>query len=65
VTGPSTGLTRLSFRHAVTGVLGVLLKAKRLGHIPTVKPQIQALKTKARFFVSASLEAQILASAGE
>jgi predicted nucleic acid-binding protein len=49
----------------VTGTLGVLLLAKQSGHIAAVKPEIQALRTKARFFMSASLEAQVLATAGE
>lgn len=50
---------------SVTGTLGVLLRAKLGGHIPAVKPKIQVLRDKARFFIAASLEAQVLASAGE
>lgn len=34
---------------SVTGVPGVLLRAKLAGHIPAVKPEIQALRHKARF----------------
>jgi hypothetical protein len=49
----------------VTGVLGVLLRAKRDGHIPALKPEIQSLRDSARFFVHPSLEAKILAAAGE
>jgi uncharacterized protein len=49
----------------VTGTLGVLLRAKRSGHISAVKPEIQALRVKARFFLSAALEASVLASTGE
>jgi len=49
----------------VTGVLGVLLRAKRNGHISAVKPEIQSLRDKARFFVHPSLEAKVLAAAGE
>lgn len=49
----------------VTGVLGVLLRAKRDGHILALKPEIQSLRDKARFFVHPSLEAKVLAAAGE
>ena len=50
---------------SVRGILGVLLKAKHNGHIPAVKPEIQTLRVKARFFLSQALEAAILSSAGE
>lgn len=49
----------------VTGVLGILLRAKRNGHIPALEPEIQALRAKARFFIRASLEAKVLAAAGD
>jgi predicted nucleic acid-binding protein len=55
---PETGL-------AVTGVLGILLRARRAGEIAAIKPEIDLLRSKAHFFVSASLEAKILAAAGE
>jgi predicted nucleic acid-binding protein len=50
---------------AVTGVLGVLLRAKRAGEIAAVKPEIALLRHKAHFFVSPALEAKILSAAGE
>jgi uncharacterized protein len=50
---------------SVTGVLGVLLRAKLDGHIPAVKPEIQALRHKAHFFISPFLETKVLSSAGE
>lgn len=50
---------------SVTGILGVLLKAKRNGAIPSVRSEIQALRAKARFFISTSLETAVLRSAGE
>jgi hypothetical protein len=50
---------------AVTGVLGILLRAKRMGEILAVKPEIDLLRSKAHFFVSSALEAKILAAAGE
>ena len=49
----------------VTGVLGILLRAKKNGSIPAIEPEIQALRTKARFFISPSLEAKMLSAAGE
>ncbi len=49
----------------VTGVLGVLLRAKRDGEIAAVKPALQMLREKAGFFIAAGLEAQVLLSAGE
>ena len=54
---------RLGLR--VTGVLGLLLRAKQDGQIQTVKPEVEALRTRARFFVSPRLEEQILAIDGE
>jgi predicted nucleic acid-binding protein len=50
---------------SVTGTLGVLLRAKRSGLIRLIKPEIQALRNRARFFLSASLEAEVLSAAGE
>ena len=50
---------------AVTGVLGILLRAKRDGHITKIKPEIDLLRAKSRFFVAASLEAKVLSAAGE
>jgi predicted nucleic acid-binding protein len=50
---------------AVTGVLGVLLRAKRAGEIAAVKPEMDLLRSKAHFFVSPALEKKILTAAGE
>jgi len=50
---------------AVTGVLGVLLRAKRSGAIYALKPEIALLRSKSRFFISLALEAKFLAAAGE
>jgi predicted nucleic acid-binding protein len=50
---------------SVTGVLGVLLRAKRAGEIAAVKPEMDLLRDKAHFFVSPQLEKKILAAAGE
>lgn len=50
---------------AVTGVLGTLIRAKRTGGISSIKAELDRLRSKARFFVSSTLEAKILAAAGE
>ena len=49
----------------VTGVLGVLLRAKNEGHIELLKPELDALRTRARFFLSAPLIEKVLQIAGE
>ncbi len=49
----------------VTGVLGILLRAKRLGEIRALKPEIESLRNRARFFIAPSLEAKLVAAAGE
>ncbi len=49
----------------VTGVLGALLRAKELGQINAIRPEILALRAKARFFISPKLEARVLAAAHE
>jgi predicted nucleic acid-binding protein len=50
---------------SITGVLGVLLRAKKDGNIPALKPEIEALRRRARFFISPALEAKVLAVASE
>jgi predicted nucleic acid-binding protein len=49
----------------VTGVLGVLLRAKKQGQIVLVKPEIEKLRAQARFFLSAPLTEKALAIADE
>jgi predicted nucleic acid-binding protein len=49
----------------VTGVLGVLLRAKNDGQIQLIKPEVEALRTRARFFLSARLQERTLEIAGE
>jgi predicted nucleic acid-binding protein len=48
-----------------TGVLGILLHAKRDGHVDSVKVEMQKLRSKAGFFIADSLFAFILIEAGE
>lgn len=50
---------------SVSGVLGVLLRAKSNGTIQAIRPEIELLRSKARFFITLSLEAKVLAVAGE
>jgi uncharacterized protein len=50
---------------SVIGVLGVLLRAKHDGQVSLIKPEIEALRARARFFVDSTLEATILATVGE
>ena len=49
----------------VTGVLGVLLRAKNDGQIRSIKPELEALRTQARFFLSVRLQEKVLEIAGE
>ena len=49
----------------VTGVLGVLLRAKNEGQIEMIRPEIEALRTQARFFLLARLQEKVLEIAGE
>jgi uncharacterized protein len=50
---------------SVTGVLGILLHAKRAGSIAAVRQEIHALRDRAHFFVAPALETQVLISAEE
>ena len=49
----------------VRGVLGVLLRAKAMGEIASVKAEIDALRNRAGFFIAANLEIDVLRSVGE
>ena len=53
----------LNFR--ITGTLGVLLKAKRDGQIPSLKFEMDRLVQNAGFFVSDHVRNTFLAGAGE
>jgi uncharacterized protein len=48
-----------------TGLLGLLAEAKQKGHIPTVKPVLDALITQARFWVHPALYNHVLETVGE
>ncbi|MDE3090183.1 MAG: DUF3368 domain-containing protein, partial [Chloroflexota bacterium] len=47
------------------GVLGVLLRAKREGHLKSVRTAMQTLRDDAGFFVDERLYATVLKEAGE
>lgn len=49
----------------VTGVLGVLLRAKRSGLIPAIRPDLERLLNETNFFCSATLIQSVLTLAGE
>ena len=49
----------------VTGILGILLRAKQRGEIPLLKPELEALRTRARFFIGTRFERELLGRAGE
>ena len=49
----------------ITGTLGVLLKAKRDGEIPSLKVEMDRLMQDAGFFVSQRVRKTFLAEAGE
>jgi uncharacterized protein len=55
--------TRLGL--SITGVLGVLLIAKRRELIPAVQPVMDELMTQAGFWISSQLYADVLNAAGE
>jgi len=43
----------------------VSLRAKQDGHVQSVKAEVDALRMRARFFVSARLQKKVLEIAGE
>jgi hypothetical protein len=49
----------------ITGVLGILLRAKRQGQIATLRPEMERLHKETHFFISPDLERQFLELAGE
>jgi predicted nucleic acid-binding protein len=49
----------------ISGVLGILLRAKRSGQVPSLRDEIRRLRREARFFVARPLERELIAAAGE
>jgi predicted nucleic acid-binding protein len=58
---------RLAAYHgvAVTGALGIALRAKKCGRVASLAEVIDRLSSEAGFYVSAKVRAQFLAEAGE
>lgn len=54
---------RLGLR--ITGVLGILLRAKRTGTVSCIRSELEALRNRAGFFIAPRLEAEVLKNAGE
>ncbi len=48
-----------------TGTLGCLVQARRQGILPAIRPLIEELRIKARFWISDALEKRVLSDAGE
>lgn len=49
----------------ITGVMGILIQAKKLGRIPAIAPELEKLRRQANFFLSQKLIQQALAACGE
>ena len=49
----------------VTGVLGVLLRAKRGGIVDSVRAEMERLRSEAGFFIAQDLFHNVLIEAGE
>jgi uncharacterized protein len=49
----------------VSGTLGTLVRAKRKGHVPEVKPLLERLRTETNFRISEQLYQRALAESGE
>ena len=49
----------------VTGLLGVLIKAKLNGRLEQLKPELDRLRSEAHFFIGKGLESEVLSAVGE
>lgn len=49
----------------VTGTLGILLKAKEMGHIYNVKTSMDTLRSESHFWISENMYIEVLKRAGE
>lgn len=54
-----------TLRVSLTGTLGVLLRAKALGHLPAIKPLLTELMERHHFRLHPDLVQRVLAEAGE
>lgn len=46
-------------------MLGVLLRGKKMGQLDAIKPELDALRAKAHFFIAPDLERAVLSQAAE
>ena len=53
------------FHLQARGVLGILIRAKANGDVSSLRSEIEALRRRARFFVAATLEDEVLRAVGE
>jgi predicted nucleic acid-binding protein len=53
------------FQLPVRRVLGILIRAKATGSVSSLRSEIEALRRRARFFVAATLEHEVLRTVGE
>ena len=65
VEGGDGGAAAESAGLQATGLLVVLLRSKKEGQIESVRQEMDALRTRARFFVAPSLSARVVEMAGE
>ena len=56
---------RLDVLELFTGTLGCLVQARRQGLLPAIRPLLDELRIKARFWISDTLAARVLHDAGE
>ena len=49
-----------AMQFSVTGVLGVLIKARQRGKVDNIEPLLNALEKDAGFYITQQLRAQIL-----
>jgi predicted nucleic acid-binding protein len=49
----------------ISGILGILLRAKRAGQVHSLREEIGRLRKEAGFFVARPLERELIAAAGE
>lgn len=50
---------------SVTGVIGVLIRAKKQGDLSVIRPELQNLRERAHFYLSEKLEIAVLTACGE
>jgi uncharacterized protein len=49
----------------ISGILGILLRARRNGDIPSLREEVRRLREEAHFFIARPLERELVIAAGE